>query len=50
MKRYVGVGCGLGVVRRSACLVLGPLVVCGCGFLFGCAAVGRALGSMTALT
>ena len=33
--RCMGYGCGLDVVRRSACLVLGPVLVCGCGFLFG---------------
>ena len=27
----------------------GPIVVCGCGFLFGCAAVGRASDSVAAL-
>ena len=47
--RCVGVGCGLDVMRRSACLVLGPVVVCECGFLFCCAAVGRASGSVAAL-
>ena len=50
VERYVRVGCGLDVVRRSACLVLGPVTVCGCGFLFGCAAVGQASDYMTALT
>ena len=40
VKRYVGVGCGLDIMRRSACLVLGPVMVCGCGFLFSCTAVG----------
>ena len=50
LKRYIGVGCGLGVVRQSACLVWGPVTVCSCGFLFGCTAVGRASGSVAALT
>ena len=50
VKRYIRVGCSLGVVRRSACLVLGPVAVCGCGFLFGCMAVGQASGSVAALT
>ena len=45
----MGVGCGLDVVRRSECLVVGPVAVCGCGFLFGCAVVGLASGSMAAL-
>ena len=46
---YIRVGYGLDVVRQSACLVLGPVTVCGCGFLFGCATVGRASGSVAAL-
>ena len=50
IKRFIGVGCGLDIVRRSACLVLDPITVCGYGFLFGCAAVGRASDSVTALT
>ena len=50
VERCVGVGCGLGVMGRSACLVLGPVAVCGCGFLFGCTTVGQASDFMTALT
>ena len=34
---------------QSACLVLGPIMVCGCGFLFGCPTVGQASGSVAAL-
>ena len=49
VRRGVGVGCGLGVVKLSACLVLGPVAVCGCGFLFNCMVVGRASGSVAAL-
>ena len=49
VKRYMGVGCGLDVVQRSACLVLGRLRFCGSGFLFGCVGVGRASGSVSAL-
>ena len=47
--RCIGVGFGFDVVQRSACLVLGPVAVCGYGFLFGCAAVGWTSGSVTAL-
>ena len=50
VERCVGVECGLGVVRQSACLVLGPIAVYGCGFLFNCTMVGQASDSMTALT
>ena len=48
--RCMGVGYSLSVVRRSASLVLNPIMVCGYGFLFNCTAVGQALDSMTALT
>ena len=41
------VGCGLSVVRRSACLVFGPVVVGGCAAFFDCTPVGRASDSMT---
>ena len=44
------VGCGLGVVQRSACLVFCPVLVGGCAAFFGCAPVGRASGSMMAPT
>ena len=49
VERYIRVGYGVGVMRRSACLVLVPVAVCGCGFLFGCAMVGSASGSVAAL-
>ena len=48
--RYRRVGCGMGVVRRSACLVFGPVAVDGFASLFGCAPVGRASDSMMAPT
>ena len=44
------VGCGMGIVRRSACLVFGPVAVGGFASLFGCAPVGRASDSMMAPT
>ena len=42
------VGCGLDVVRRAACLVVGPVVVGGCASLFGFAAAVRASDSVAA--
>ena len=39
--RCGGIGCGMGVMRRTACLVVGPVGVGGFACLFGCAAVGR---------
>ena len=47
--RYIRVGYNLDNMRRSACLVFGPVAVCCYGFLFSCTTVGRALGSVTAL-
>ena len=44
------VGCSLGVVRQSACLVFDPVAVGGCAAFFGCAPVGRASGSVLAPT
>ena len=46
--RYRRVGCGMGVVRQSACLVFGPVAVGGFVSLFGCAPVSRASGSVVA--
>ena len=42
------VGCSLDIVRRAACLVVGPVIVGGCASLFGCAAAVRASGSLAA--
>ena len=50
MARCGRVGCGLGVVRRSACLVFGPVMVGGCAAFFICTPVGRASDSMMAPT
>ena len=41
-----GIGCGIGVLGRTACLVVSPVAVGGFAFLFGCAPVGRASGSV----
>ena len=40
VSRYRGVGCGVGVLRRTACLVVGPVTVGGFVSLFGCTPVG----------
>ena len=50
ITRYRRIGYGLNVMRRSACLVFGPVVVGGCAAFFGCAPVGRASDSMMAQT
>ena len=50
IKRYIKVGYNLDVMRQSACLVLNPITVYSCGFLFNCTTVGQASDSMTALT
>ena len=44
------VGCGVGMVRQSACLVFGPVAVGGFASLFNCTPVGRASDSMMAPT
>ena len=49
IKRYIKVGYNLDVMRQSACLFLDIIAVCGYGFLFNCAAVGRASDSVAAL-
>ena len=48
--RYRRVGCGMGMVRQSACLVFGPFAVGGFASLFNCTPVGRASDSMMAPT
>ena len=42
--RCGGIGCGMGVVRRAACLVVGPVGVGSFACLFGCTTVGRTSG------
>ena len=44
------VGCGVGVLRWTACLVVGPVAVGRFAFFFGCAPVGQASGSVMVLT
>ena len=50
VKRFIRVGYNLDIMRQSACLVLNPIMVYSCGFLFNCTTVGQASDSMTALT
>ena len=45
-----GIGYSIGVLQRTACLVVGPVAVGGFAFLFGCAPVGRASGSVVVHT
>ena len=40
------IGCGIGVLRQTACLVVGPVTVGNFVFLFGCTPVGRASNSV----
>ena len=40
--RYRKIGCGMDVLRKTACLVVNPIKVDSFVCLFGCAAVGRA--------
>ena len=44
------VGYDIGVLQRTACLLVGPVTVGGFSFLFCCAPVGRALDSVAVPT
>ena len=46
IMRYKRVDCDLNVMRRSGCLVIGPVAVDGYAALFNCAPVDRASDSM----
>ena len=46
VKRYVGVGYNLDIMRQSACLVLNPITVYSYGCLFNCTMVGQASDSV----
>ena len=50
VSHYGGVGCGVDVLQRAACLVVGPVTVGGFAFLFNCTPVGRASGSVVVPT
>ena len=46
VSHYGGVGYGVGVLRRAACLVVNPIMVGNFSFLFNCTPVGRTSDSM----
>ena len=46
VSHYGRVGCSIGVLRQTACLVVGPVTVGSFAFLFGCTPVGRTSDSM----
>ena len=48
--RYKRVGCGVNIMRQSACLVFNPITVNNFASLFNCTPVGRASDSMMAPT
>ena len=50
VDRCGGIGYGLGVVWRAACLVVGAVVVGGCASLFGCTAAVRMSGTLAAFS
>ena len=48
INRYKRIGYSLDILRRTACLVVGPVIVDGCASLFYCTAAVRASDWMTA--
>ena len=50
VSHYKKIGCGIGVLRRTACLVVGPVAVGNFAFCFNCTPVGRTSDSMTVRT
>ena len=46
ISHYKKVGCGVDVLQRAACLVVGPVAVGGFAFLFNRTPVGRASDSV----
>ena len=50
INRYKRIGYSLGVVRRTACLVVGPIIVDDCASLFDCMAAVRVSDSMAAFS
>ena len=48
--RYRKIGCSMDVVRRAACMVVGPVTVGGFASLFGCAPAGWASDSVVVPT
>ena len=50
ISHYKKIGCGVGVLQQTACLVVGPIAVGGFAFLFNCPPVGQASDSMVVPT
>ena len=48
ITRYKRIGYSLDIMRRTACLIVGPVIVGGCTSLFDCMAAVRASDSMVA--
>ena len=46
-SHYRGIGCIIGVLQRTACLVVHSVADGSFAFLFGCMPVGRASGSVS---
>ena len=50
VSHYKKIGYNIGVLRRTSCLVVGPVAVGNFAFLFNCEPVGRTSGSMVVPT
>ena len=50
IKHYKRVGYNMDIIRQSACLVVDPITVYSCGFLFDSTMFGKASNLMTAMT
>ena len=50
VSHYKKIGCGINVLRQTACLVVGPVAVGGFAFLFNCTPVGRTSGTVVVPT
>ena len=49
ISHYKKIGCNIGLLPQTACLVVHLVAVSGFAFLFGCAPVGQALASLAVL-
>ena len=50
ISHYKKIGCSIGVLRQTACLVVNPVAVGSFAFLFGCTPMGRTSGSVVVPT
>ena len=50
ISHYKKIGCSIGVLQQTACLVVNPITVGGFAFLFNCTPVGRTSGSVVVPT